>query len=105
MSSARRSSATSCAVARSQQRSASSPSATGALVKWAEGRTTGQELLSATVAGNRIDFIIDLARVGVAPGGTLYWFAEVQDGVKGKPSEGFLDRAPDAAIGWFTLVT
>ena len=73
-------------------------------MKWVDGKLSGQPLLSVTVAGDRIDFVVDTSRVGVSAGETLYWFAEVQDGVSGNPGEGFLDRAPDEGIGWFELV-
>jgi hypothetical protein len=85
-------------------RLASNPNKTGKQVKWVGGNFTGRELLAVTVSGDRIDFLIDVDRVGVDAGETLYWYAEVQDGVSGNPNEGFLDRAPDDGLGWFELV-
>jgi hypothetical protein len=70
----------------------------GAQVKWSEGKITGKQLLSARINEtdpSRLDFVVDLDRIGVAPGGTLYWSAAVQSGEKGKAGAGFLDRAPD----------
>ena len=68
---------------------------TGTQVKWAAGSITGRPLLGVAVSGNTISFVIDLANVGVTPGGTLYWSADTQLGVKGKAGAGFLDEAPD----------
>ena len=78
-------------------RVASAPNQTGTLVKYAGGSITGKPLVSATPTGSRLDFVIDLNNVGVAPGGTLYWAAETQSGEKGKPSAGFLDVAPNTS--------
>ena len=85
-------------------RLADSPNDSGRLVKWAEGKLSGRPLLSVNVTGARIDFVVNPGRVGVGPGETLYWFAEVQDGVSGQPTAGFLDRAPDEGIDWFELM-
>ena len=84
-------------------RVASDSAQKGTLVKYSDGSISGQPLLSATPSGSRLDFTIDLDRVGVASGETLYWAAETQSGEKGKPSAGFLDTAPDT--GYFTLAT
>jgi hypothetical protein len=83
------------------------------LVKWVDGQVTGSVLISASInpsRSDRIDFVIDLKKLKATPGTTLYWFAEVQDGVAGLPSAGFLDRAPDMPpagsvppAGWFQL--
>jgi hypothetical protein len=94
-------------------RLASSPTAPGSLVKWVEGKSSGSQLISASInptRSDRIDFVVDLRKLGISSGMTLYWFAEVQDGVSGAPAAGFLDRAPDTppagsppSAGWFQL--
>ena len=85
---------------------ATGPNQSGAQVKWSEGKTTGRQLISADINEtdpSRLDFVVDLDRIGVAPGGTLYWSAAVQSGEKGKAGAGFLDRAPDG--GYFSVPT
>jgi hypothetical protein len=85
---------------------ATAPTQSGAQVKWSEGKITGRQLVSARINPtnpSRLDFVVDLGRVGVASGGTLYWSAAVQSGEKGQAGAGFLDRAPDA--GYFSLPT
>ena len=83
---------------------ATGPNESGAQVKWSEGKTTGGQLVTADINEtdpSRLDFVVDPARIGVAPGGTLYWSAAVQSGEKGQAGAGFLDRAPDD--GYFSL--
>ena len=85
---------------------AKAPSESGAQVKWSEGKTTGRQLRSARINPtnpSQLDFVVDLARVGIAPGGTLYWSAAVQSGEKGQAGAGFLDRAPNG--GYFSAPT
>jgi hypothetical protein len=85
---------------------ATSPTQNGAQVKWSEGKITGRQLRSARINQtdpSRLDFVVDLARIGVAPGGTLYWSAAVQSGEKGQAGAGFLDRAPN--VGYFSTPT
>ena len=85
---------------------AKSPTASGTQVRWSENKITGTGLLSASIDRfnpNRLNFTVDLARIGIAPNGTLYWSAAVQSGEKGAAGAGFLDRAPNA--NYYSVLT
>jgi hypothetical protein len=67
-------------------------------LKYAAGSVTGASSLVVIAGESDLEFIVDLAEIGVTAGDPVAWYALSQAGVPQAPETGIVDEAPNEGL-------